>query len=143
MEQAARHRPDVVLLDLRMPGVDGFAALPELVGLGARVVVLTTFDADEAVLRALGAGATGFLLKSTDPADLVRLVLVAAEGHAVLSPEAAARLVSASAGANRAREQAAARLAVLSERETQVVAAIGAACRTRTSRPACTSPRRR
>lgn len=126
VEQAVRHRPDVVLLDLRMPGVDGFAALPELVGLGARVVVLTTFDADEAVLRALGAGATGFLLKSTDPADLVRLVLVAAEGHAVLSPEAAARLVSASAGANRAREQAAARLAVLSERETQVVAAIGA-----------------
>ncbi|WP_433802376.1 response regulator [Actinomycetospora sp. CA-084318] len=126
VEEAVRHRPDVVLLDLRMPGVDGFAALPELVGAGARVVVLTTFDADDAVLRALGAGASGFLLKSTGPTDLVRLVQVAAEGHNVLSPEATARLVHASAAPSQARSRAAERLTVLSERETEVVAAVGA-----------------
>ncbi|MDL5159985.1 response regulator [Actinomycetospora termitidis] len=126
VEQAVRHRPDVVLLDLRMPGVDGFAALPELVDAGSRVVVLTTFDADDAVLRALGGGASGFLLKSTEPADLVRLVRVAADGHSVLSPEATARLVSASAAPAQARARAAERLQVLSEREREVVAAIGA-----------------
>ncbi|MEJ2866958.1 response regulator transcription factor [Actinomycetospora sp. OC33-EN08] len=126
VELAVRHRPDVVLLDLRMPGVDGFAALPALVDTGARVVVLTTFDADDAVLRALGAGASGFLLKSTDPGDLVRLVRVAADGHSVLSPEATARLVGASAETSRARAGAAERLAVLTGRETEVVAAVGA-----------------
>jgi DNA-binding NarL/FixJ family response regulator len=125
VEAAVRHRPDVVLLDLRMPGVDGFAALPELVAGGAKVVVLTTFDADDAVLRALGGGASGFLLKSTEPSDLVHLVQVAAEGHSVLSPEATARLVHASAAPTEARIRAAERLRVLSRRETEVVAAIG------------------
>jgi DNA-binding NarL/FixJ family response regulator len=127
VDEAVRHRPAVVLLDLRMPGVDGFAALDQLVRLdpAPRVVVLTTFDADSAVLRALGLGAAGFLLKSTPPADLVRLVQVAADGHSVLSPEATARLVSASAGRERLRERAAARLDVLSERETEVLTAIG------------------
>ncbi|MCD2198049.1 response regulator transcription factor [Actinomycetospora endophytica] len=127
VEAAVRHRPDVVLLDLRMPGVDGFAALEQLVRLdpAPRVVVLTTFDADSAVLRALGAGAAGFLLKSTDPTDLVRLVQVAADGHSVLSPEATARLVNASTGREQLRTRAAARLDGLSERETDVLVAIG------------------
>jgi CheY-like chemotaxis protein len=105
VELAVRLRPDVVLLDLRMPGVDGLTALDRLVRLSPapRVVVLTTFDHDEHVLRALRAGATGFLLKTTEPADLVDLVRVAAEGHTVLSPAAAQRLVTANdAGAHRA-----------------------------------------
>ena len=90
-------RPDVVLLDLRMPGLDGLGALDRI---AARpdppvVVVLTTFDADEHVLRALHAGAIGFLVKSTPPEDLIQLVRVAAEGHTVLSPAAARRLIAA------------------------------------------------
>jgi DNA-binding NarL/FixJ family response regulator len=128
VEQAVRHRPDVVLLDLRMPGVDGFAALERLVAMtpAPRVVVLTTFDVDDYVLRALGLGACGFLLKSTAPEDLVRLVGVAARGHSVLSPEATARLVAASAGPRDVRGRAADRVRGLATRETEVLAALGA-----------------
>ena len=127
MDLAVRHRPDVVLLDLRMPGVDGFAALDRLLDQPAppRVVVLTTVDADDAVLRALGAGASGFLLKSTAPADLIRLVEVAAAGHTVLSPESSERLVRVAAGGEEVRARAAARLAVLSPREGDVLAGVG------------------
>ena len=128
VEAVSRHLPDVVLLDLRMPGVDGFAALEQILRRdpAPRVVVLTTFDVDSYVLRALAAGATGFLLKSTSPTDLVRLVGVAAEGHTVLSPEAVARLVSASADREDVHRRAAARVAGLGPRETEVLAALGA-----------------
>ncbi len=86
-----RNRPDVVLMDLRMPVLDGIAAIEQIVKLADPpvVVVLTTFDADQYVLRALRAGAAGFLVKSTPPEDLIGLVRVAAEGHTVLSPAAA------------------------------------------------------
>ena len=95
VEAAVRLRPDVVLMDLRMPGVDGLTAIERIVTLPdpPRVVALTTFDLDEYVLRALRAGAVGFLLKSTSPEDLVDLVRVAAAGHTVLSPVPAQRLV--------------------------------------------------
>ncbi len=96
VEAAVRLRPDVMLIDLRMPGVDGLTAIERIATLPAppRMVALTTFDLDEYVLRALRAGAVGFLIKSTSPEDLVELVRVAASGHTVLSPAAALRLIS-------------------------------------------------
>lgn len=126
VEAAVRHRPDVVLLDLRMPGVDGLAALEQLAAFDdpPRVVALTTFDVDDVVLRAMRAGAAGYLLKSTPPEDLVRLVRVAADGHTVLSPEAARRLVHASGGHDAQRRRSAALVAELTERETEVLAAL-------------------
>src|SRR5215472_11862681 len=83
VEAVVRNRPDVVLMDLRMPGVDGLTAIERIGKLAdpPAVVVLTTFDADQYVLRALRAGAAGFLVKSTPPEDLIGLVRVAAEGH--------------------------------------------------------------
>jgi DNA-binding NarL/FixJ family response regulator len=117
-----------VLLDLRMPGMDGLTALQHIT---ARpdppvVIVLTTFDADEHVLRALSGGAAGFLVKSTPPEDLVGLVRVAADGHTVLSPAAARRLIAASTVRSSAREQARRRLAELTDREREVLALVGA-----------------
>jgi len=122
-----RSRPDVVLMDLRMPGVDGITAIGHIGKLDNPpvVVVLTTFDADEYVLRALRAGAAGFLVKSTPPEDLIGLVRVAAEGHTVLSPAAARRLVAASADRQPARDQARKLVAALTEREAQVLACLG------------------
>ncbi|HEX6472252.1 MAG TPA: response regulator transcription factor [Streptosporangiaceae bacterium] len=93
---AAALRPDVVLMDLRMPGVDGVTAITELArrGVPARVLVLTTYDTDSDVLPAIEAGATGYLLKDAPREDLVRAVLAAAKGEAVLSPAVASRLLS-------------------------------------------------
>ncbi|MGP4020656.1 response regulator [Saccharopolyspora sp. 5N708] len=94
VEAAVRHRPDVVLMDLRMPGVDGVTATAEIRALANPpvVVAMTTIDTDDHVLAALDAGATGFLLKTTPPARLVPLVVAAATGASVLSPEAVQRL---------------------------------------------------
>jgi DNA-binding NarL/FixJ family response regulator len=91
-------RPDVLLLDVRMPGMDGLATLraiaaePELAGI--RVIVVTTFEIDRYIFEALQAGAAGFVLKDTAPADLVRAVRVAAAGEALLSPSVTRRVVS-------------------------------------------------
>jgi DNA-binding NarL/FixJ family response regulator len=89
-------RPDVILLDLRMPGMDGVAATTELARQGstARVLVLTTYDTDSHVLPAIEAGATGYLLKDAPRAELLRAVRATARGDAVLSPSVAARLMS-------------------------------------------------
>ena len=127
VEEVVRTRPDLVLMDLRMPGVDGLTAI-ERIGKMAdppAVVVLTTFDADQYVLRALRAGAAGFLVKSTPPEDLIGLVQVAAEGHTVLSPVAARRLVAASADSHSARDRARELVASLTEREAEVLACLG------------------
>ncbi len=127
IDAVLRHRPDVVLMDLRMPVMDGITAIERIVKLASPpiVVVLTTFDADQYVLRALRAGAAGFLVKSTPPENLIGLVRVAAEGNTVLSPEAARRLVAASADSQPARERARSLIAALTEREVEVLTALG------------------
>ncbi|GAA4104929.1 response regulator [Nonomuraea soli] len=91
-----RLRPDVVLMDLRMPGTDGLSAITELtrLGLTARVLVLTTYDNDSHVLPAIEAGATGYLLKDSPREELLRGARAAARGETVLSPSVAARLLS-------------------------------------------------
>jgi len=88
--------PDVILMDLRMPGMDGVTAITELArrGNSARVLVLTTYDTDSYVLPAIEAGATGYLLKDAPRAELLRAVRAAADGQAVLSPAVATRLMS-------------------------------------------------
>jgi DNA-binding NarL/FixJ family response regulator len=127
VEAIVRSRPDVVLMDLRMPRVDGITAIERIGRLQTRpvVVVLTTFDADQYVLRALRAGAAGFLVKSTPPEDLIGLVRVAAEGNTVLSPAAARRLIAASADSQPARDKARELVAELTDRETEVLACLG------------------
>jgi DNA-binding NarL/FixJ family response regulator len=127
VEAVIRNRPDVVLMDLRMPGVDGLTAIERIGQLSDPpvVVVLTTFDADQYVLRALRAGAAGFLVKSTPPEDLIGLVRVAAEGHTVLSPAAARRLIAASADSQQTRDRARQLAATLTERETEVLTGLG------------------
>lgn len=127
VEAVVRHRPDVVLMDLRMPGVDGLTAIERIARLTdpPAVVALTTFDADQYVVRALRAGAAGFLVKSTPPEDLIGLVRVAADGHTVLSPEAARRLVAASSDEQAGRDRAVALVGQLTDRETEVLACLG------------------
>ncbi|MEU6698603.1 response regulator transcription factor [Pseudonocardia sp. NPDC046786] len=130
IELAGRHSPHVVLMDIRMPGTDGLTATETLRRRpGApQVVVLTTFDADEHVLRALRAGAAGFLLKDTPPDELVLAVRHAAQGRPVLSPEVTRRLIDQVAGSTQdgARETARKRLGLLADRERAVALELGA-----------------
>jgi DNA-binding NarL/FixJ family response regulator len=124
----AQHRPDVVLMDIRMPRVDGLAATEALRRqAGApEVIVLTTFDADEFVLRALRAGASGFLLKDTPPVEIQHAVRRVAAGEATLSPAVTRRLIAhVAAPAPAPRAAARQRLAALSEREREVALALG------------------
>ena len=123
-----RLRPDVVLMDLHMPGVDGLTATERLRSApGApEVLVLTAFEADGHVRRALRAGAGGFLLKDTPPADIVAAVRRVAAGEPVLSPEVTRRLIGLAVGGAADRRTAAReRLAVLGERETEVAVEVG------------------
>ena len=112
-------KPDVILMDLRMPRVDGLTAITELArrGSGSRVLVLTTYDTDSHVLPAIEAGATGYMLKDAPRAELLRAVRAAARGEAVLSPSVAARLMSRFRGP---------RTGPLSHRELEVLELVAA-----------------
>lgn len=122
--------PDVVLMDIRMPRLDGLAATEELRSAPnpPEVLVLTTFDADEQVLRALRAGAGGFLLKDTAPAEIVHAVRRVAAGETMLSPTVTRQLVAhvtGAVGVDPRRQRAQRQLATLSEREREVAIALG------------------
>ncbi|MFJ8805990.1 response regulator [Streptomyces sp. NPDC102490] len=125
-----RTRPDVVLMDIRMPGVDGLTATERLRGRAdaPQVVVLTTFHADEQVLRALRAGAAGFVLKDTPPAEILDAVRRVAAGEPVLSPAVTRRLMQravAGTGPDARRTRARARVETLNDREREVAVAVG------------------
>ncbi|WP_435120782.1 response regulator [Amycolatopsis thermoflava] len=120
-------QPDVVLMDIRMPGVDGIEATRRIVAdprlRAVRVVVLTTFDTDEHILDAIRAGASGFLLKNTEPDDLRAAVRTVAAGDALLSPSVTRRVMAAVAHGHRTDP---ARLARLTERERELLAEVAA-----------------
>ena len=124
-----KHRPDVLLMDVRMPTLDGIAATKAVTALtGApKIIMLTTFDMDEYVFQALEAGASGFLLKDTPPQDLARAVHVVAGGEAMLSPTVTRRMLSHFSDANPgSRQERHPGLDQLTERETEVLGTVGA-----------------
>jgi DNA-binding NarL/FixJ family response regulator len=127
VELVRRHRPDVALMDIRMPEMDGLAATRALTALPdpPRVIMLTTFELDEYVHTALENGAVGFLLKDTPPRDLIQAVRTVAEGNAMLAPTVTRRLIAEFASRNSAKAVAARRrLDTLTGREREVVVAV-------------------
>ena len=123
-----REKPDVVLMDIRMPDGDGLWATEQIVanpGLaGTRIVIVTTFELDEYVAQAIRAGASGFLVKDTEPEELIRAVRVVAGGEALLSPGITKRLLERVAGSLREAPDTS-QLAVLTEREREVLGLVG------------------
>ena len=139
IEQVAALRPDVVLMDVQMPVMDGIAATSQIVtSSDAKVIIVTTFDRDDYLFDGLRAGAAGFLLKNSDPTVLVEAVRAVGHGHALLSPEVTMRVIAemtagrstGSAGSNGASPQPgdparSAKLALLTDRELEVLGLIG------------------
>jgi DNA-binding NarL/FixJ family response regulator len=118
-----RERPDVVMMDIRMPGTDGLEATRQITALDCRVrvVILTTFDLDEYIYEALRAGAAGFLLKDEPPADLLAAIRVVAAGDALLAPRVTRRLIEEFAHRPRTERAPCAALNVLTDREREVL----------------------
>nr|MDT0665357.1 response regulator transcription factor [Micromonospora sp. DSM 115978] len=129
VERALATRPDVVLMDIRMPRLDGIQATSQIArtpGLEqVRVLVLTTYDTDAYVFEALQAGASGFLLKDAGPAELLHAVRVVAAGEALLAPRVTRRVISQFTALRTAAKAADDRLAVLTRREREVLALVG------------------
>jgi DNA-binding NarL/FixJ family response regulator len=130
LELTRRRPPDVILMDIRMPRLDGIAALRHIAAdpalAAVRVVVLTTFESDEYVFDALRSGAAGFLIKDAEPADLLRAVRLAAAGESLLSPSVARRVIDSLQGRPEPlAHRTAPGLATLTEREREVLALIG------------------
>lgn len=128
LQAAHDHHPDVVLMDIRMPVLDGLAATKHLLGdpsLRTKVVILTTFDLDEDVYGALRAGASGFLVKDTEPAELIHAVRVVARGDALLAPSITRRLIAEFA-ARVTRPAPSPALGRLTDREREVLTLVAA-----------------
>ena len=116
VEATWRLNPDVVLMDVQMPGMDGIAATAQLAGHPAGVIILTTFDSDDYLFDALNAGAAGFLLKNAEPDQLVAGIRAVAQGHALLAPEVTRRVIESRARRSRPHPV----LPELTDRETEV-----------------------
>jgi DNA-binding NarL/FixJ family response regulator len=123
-----RTRPDVVLMDIRMPDLDGISALRQVTAdpalTGVRVIMLTTFELDEYVFDALQAGAAGFLIKDSDPVDMLRAIRLVAAGESLLSPSVTRRVIESFTSRSALRRPHP-RLAELTEREREVLGLIG------------------
>ncbi len=128
VELARKTVPDVVLMDIRMPELDGLEATRQITAddtlSSVRILILTTFELDEYVFEALRSGASGFLVKHTEPAELVRAVRVVAAGEALLSPSVTRRLISEFASRPARAGATPAQMTVLTEREREVVALV-------------------
>src|SRR4051794_39875078 len=137
---ARRHRPDVILMDIRMPGLDGLAATREIAGApdltGVKVLILTTFETDQYLFEGLRAGASGFVVKDTEPAELVQAVRVVARGDALLSPQVTRRLIAEFVAQPARNRSVPAELDELTEREREVMTLVGRGLQRRDRRAA-------